>query len=379
APQAAVVVADPAGAGRHHPAHRRRLPLDRDRLVQHARPRPHAGGRVDVGGLALPRRAVGAPAVHLDGPADHAAVRGRRLVAGGHGIGDGRLRDLAAQLPRPRLVPRAGAGAARLPGREPAHRQLLRALGTRPVRHLGGRRAGDDLVHDAVRHLAAEGLLRQHLVGDGDGRAGRRRLPLEDLPLDRAAPGAPRPVRPGRVHVPRGLGGVHPALHVHRLGPYVDALHLPAEHARRLRARRLRPGGRGGTLLRAPGGGGVPRRPALPARHVLRRQQGMTVHTRDGEGVPVSLRGLAKRFGKVRALRPLDLDIAAGELVAFLGPSGCGKTTTLLLIAGIYKADEGEVWFGDRRVDGLHPRDRDVGMVFQSYALYPHLTLFENI
>ncbi len=105
----------------------------------------------------------------------------------------------------------------------------------------------------------------------------------------------------------------------------------------------------------------------------------MTVHTRDGEGVPVSLRGLAKRFGKVRALRPLDLDIAAGELVAFLGPSGCGKTTTLLLIAGIYKADEGEVWFGDRRVDGLHPRDRDVGMVFQSYALYPHLTLFENI
>jgi inositol-phosphate transport system ATP-binding protein len=96
-------------------------------------------------------------------------------------------------------------------------------------------------------------------------------------------------------------------------------------------------------------------------------------------GVPVRLRGLAKRFGNVQALRPLDLEIAAGELVAFLGPSGCGKTTTLLLIAGIYKADEGEVWFGDRRVDGLHPRERDVGMVFQSYALYPHLTLFENI
>jgi len=105
----------------------------------------------------------------------------------------------------------------------------------------------------------------------------------------------------------------------------------------------------------------------------------MSADVRNGDGVPVSLRGLAKRFGSVEALKPLDLDIAAGELVAFLGPSGCGKTTTLLLIAGIYKADEGEVWFADRRVDGLHPRDRDVGMVFQSYALYPHLTLFENI
>jgi len=105
----------------------------------------------------------------------------------------------------------------------------------------------------------------------------------------------------------------------------------------------------------------------------------MSADRRNGGAVPVSLRGLAKRFGSVQALKPLDLDIAGGELIAFLGPSGCGKTTTLLLIAGIYRADEGEIWFGDRRVDGLHPRDRDVGMVFQSYALYPHLTLFENI
>lgn len=98
-----------------------------------------------------------------------------------------------------------------------------------------------------------------------------------------------------------------------------------------------------------------------------------------GRGVPLRLRGLAKNFGSIQALRPLDLTIESGELVAFLGPSGCGKTTTLLLIAGIYKASQGEIHFGDRRVDALHPRDRDVGMVFQSYALYPHLTLFENI
>jgi ABC-type sugar transport system ATPase subunit len=96
-------------------------------------------------------------------------------------------------------------------------------------------------------------------------------------------------------------------------------------------------------------------------------------------GQSVRLEGLTKHFGKVVALRALDLDIRAGELIAFLGPSGCGKTTILLMIAGIYQPTAGRIYFGDRRVEHLHPRDRDVGMVFQSYALYPHLTLFENI
>jgi len=96
-------------------------------------------------------------------------------------------------------------------------------------------------------------------------------------------------------------------------------------------------------------------------------------------GTSVRLQNLTKRFGRVVAVRDLDLEVNPGELVAFLGPSGCGKTTTLLMIAGIYRPTNGHVYFGDRRVDPLHPRDRDVGMVFQSYALYPHLTLFENI
>ncbi len=96
-------------------------------------------------------------------------------------------------------------------------------------------------------------------------------------------------------------------------------------------------------------------------------------------GTSVRLQNLTKRFGRVVAVRDLDLEVNPGELVAFLGPSGCGKTTTLLMIAGIYRPTAGHVYFGDRRVDPLHPRDRDVGMVFQSYALYPHLTLFENI
>jgi ABC-type sugar transport system ATPase subunit len=97
------------------------------------------------------------------------------------------------------------------------------------------------------------------------------------------------------------------------------------------------------------------------------------------KGISVRLAGLTKHFGKVIALQALDLDIRAGDMVAFLGPSGCGKTTTLLMIAGIYRPTAGEIHFGDRRIEHLHPRDRDVGMVFQSYALYPHLTLFENI
>ncbi len=97
------------------------------------------------------------------------------------------------------------------------------------------------------------------------------------------------------------------------------------------------------------------------------------------KGIGVRLEGLTKHFGKVVALEALDLDVRAGEMVAFLGPSGCGKTTTLLMIAGIYEPTAGRVYFDGRRVEHLHPRDRDVGMVFQSYALYPHLTLFENV
>src|SRR5207245_1819347 len=125
-------------------------------------------------------------------------------------------------------------------------------------------------------------------------------------------------------------------------------------------------------ILRHAGGRTVPSRPALPAEHLWRRSERM-------RGIRVRLEGLSKSFGSIAALRTLDLDIRAGELVAFLGPSGCGKTTTLLMIAGIYQPTSGVIHFGDRRVDHLHPRDRDVGMVFQSYALYPHLTLFENI
>ena len=74
-----------------------------------------------------------------------------------------------------------------------------------------------------------------------------------------------------------------------------------------------------------------------------------------------------------------SLEIGDGELFTLLGPSGCGKTTLLRLMAGFYTPDRGEIWFGERRVDGLRPYDRNIGMVFQNYALWPHMTVRANI
>ncbi len=95
--------------------------------------------------------------------------------------------------------------------------------------------------------------------------------------------------------------------------------------------------------------------------------------------VRVRLENLCKYFGKVKAVDHLNLEIKDGEFVALLGPSGCGKTTTLLMIAGIYKPTKGYVYFDDQIVNDLPPKDRNVGMVFQSYALYPHMTVYDNI
>jgi len=91
------------------------------------------------------------------------------------------------------------------------------------------------------------------------------------------------------------------------------------------------------------------------------------------------LRGLTKRFGSVMAVEPLDLDIPAGELVVLVGPSGCGKTTVLRMIAGLEDPTAGEIFIGDRNVAGVDPADRDIAMVFQNYALYPHMTVAGNL
>ena len=89
--------------------------------------------------------------------------------------------------------------------------------------------------------------------------------------------------------------------------------------------------------------------------------------------------GVEKRFGDVVALAALDLEIPDGSFLVMLGPSGCGKTTALRILAGLERPTAGRVLLGDRDVTHLEPRARDVAMVFQSYALYPHLTVAENI
>jgi len=88
---------------------------------------------------------------------------------------------------------------------------------------------------------------------------------------------------------------------------------------------------------------------------------------------------LKKYFGKVKAVDGVSFEVKDGEFVALLGPSGCGKTTTLLTLAGIYKPTSGEIYFDDVLVNDVPPKYREVGMVFQNYALYPHMTVFENI
>ena len=93
----------------------------------------------------------------------------------------------------------------------------------------------------------------------------------------------------------------------------------------------------------------------------------------------VRFEGVTKRFGNVVALQPLTLDIAPGTLVTLLGPSGCGKTTTLRLIAGLESASEGRILIGGQDVTHLSATYRRVSMVFQSYALFPHMTVAENV
>lgn len=93
----------------------------------------------------------------------------------------------------------------------------------------------------------------------------------------------------------------------------------------------------------------------------------------------VSLRGIRKQFGNQVVLSDLSLDIRSGEFVTLLGPSGCGKTTLLRMIAGLEPIDRGEVLIGDRVVNNVAPQHRPIAMVFQSYALFPHMTVRENV
>lgn len=93
----------------------------------------------------------------------------------------------------------------------------------------------------------------------------------------------------------------------------------------------------------------------------------------------IVLRNITKRFANTVVFQGVNLKINSGEFFTILGPSGCGKSTMLNLIAGLEEPTEGEIYFGSKLMNNIHPRDRNVAMVFQSYALYPHMTVFDNI
>jgi len=86
-----------------------------------------------------------------------------------------------------------------------------------------------------------------------------------------------------------------------------------------------------------------------------------------------------KRFGKVEVVHDITLDVKDKEFLVLVGPSGCGKSTCLRMVAGLEEASEGDIKIGDRVVNGVDPKDRDIAMVFQNYALYPHMTVYDNM
>jgi len=93
----------------------------------------------------------------------------------------------------------------------------------------------------------------------------------------------------------------------------------------------------------------------------------------------VKYEGVTKRFGNVVAVNDLNIDIPDKEFLVFVGPSGCGKTTSLRLLAGLEELTEGNIYIGDNLVNDVAPKDRDIAMVFQSYALYPHMSVYDNM
>src|SRR5437762_13051791 len=106
---------------------------------------------------------------------------------------------------------------------------------------------------------------------------------------------------------------------------------------------------------------------------LLQEHKGASVMAR------VQFEHVYKRFNKVEVVHDINLDIKDKEFLVLVGPSGCGKSTCLRMVAGLEDLSEGEILIGDRVVNGVAPKDRDIAMVFQNYALYPHMTVFDNM
>ena len=93
----------------------------------------------------------------------------------------------------------------------------------------------------------------------------------------------------------------------------------------------------------------------------------------------INLKNLEKSYGKTKVLYDLSFDVNEGELIVIVGPSGCGKSTLLRMVAGLEEVNAGSIFIDDKRVNDLEPMERNIAMVFQNYALYPHMTVFQNM
>src|SRR3954454_18453597 len=117
---------------------------------------------------------------------------------------------------------------------------------------------------------------------------------------------------------------------------------------------------------------------AIRSRRDARARDGITAG-RSTSMATVTFDHVWKRFGEFNAVKDLNLEIGDGEFMVLVGPSGCGKTTSLRMIAGLEEVSDGNLKIGERVVNDVAPKDRDIAMVFQSYALYPHMSVYDNM
>src|SRR4029079_15250451 len=213
----------------------------------------------------------------------------------------------------------------------------------------------------------------QHPEGARRGRADRRRRLPADADADLHPGGVARHHRRDHLRLHRVVGRLPLSARLHHLGGPDAAPHRHLQHAHQ--GRRIRLG---------PDHGGVPARRAADAPH-LRVSHGLLHRGTDRgsyQGLKmeqVNLRKLVKHYDETPAVRGIDLDIPDKEFVVLVGPSGCGKTTTLRMIAGLEDVTDGDVLIGGEVVNDMPPKEGDIAMAFQNYALYPHMTVYENM
>src|SRR3989442_813173 len=361
----------------------------RRRTRLHARPRPEgrvarssSGGRRDLPGIAPAAqpdaREPAYDPVHRSGHRSTSLPeRGvlRHLLRCDHRdhLAHGRLR---ARALRPRV--RAGAAALvprlELPARRrAAHPAVPAVRSARPLRHPGRRHPRLRRRDHAARDLAhGGGQLSAHRTSPAR-RAYRWRRVRDDGTPDLAAAGDAGGTRGRDARLCRRLELVLAAAHPDAARGRSVLHRGPAEVRAGGRRHQLEPPRRGQPARPDPGADLV-RAPAAAPHHVVRLQ-------RRGAGlaVRVAIDGLTVRFGPVTAVDGLALEIRDRELLALVGPSGCGKTTTLGFVAGFVKTAAGRLSFDDRDVTAVPPERRRIGYVFQDYAIYPHMTVAENI